>query len=162
MEEFYDAQAQSLLHGHIDVPAPAIDREAFVRNGKYYGYFGPTPALLRIPAMMFASDTYGRWSRISMFSGSLVILAALILLFRRLEQAMSLEGPLWAMSRYILIVSTTIGSPAHKHQFTVSYSVSDLDLFDGLPPVLRHRDLVCPRRERKRRRRHFVDPLPVH
>src|SRR5438132_6222343 len=49
MEEFYDAQAQSLLQGRIDVPAQAIDREAFVRQGKFYGYFGPTPALLRLP-----------------------------------------------------------------------------------------------------------------
>src|SRR5215470_16076828 len=52
LEEFYDAQAQSLLEGHIDVPADAIGPEAFVHGGKSYGYFGPTPALLRLPLEM--------------------------------------------------------------------------------------------------------------
>jgi hypothetical protein len=39
LESFYDAQAQSLLHGRIDVPPEAIATEAFMRNGKAYGYF---------------------------------------------------------------------------------------------------------------------------
>jgi hypothetical protein len=46
---FYDHQAASWLQGHWDVPEAALQGEAFVVNGKVYGYFGPTPALLRIP-----------------------------------------------------------------------------------------------------------------
>ncbi|MEY2879364.1 MAG: hypothetical protein RLZZ15_1744 [Verrucomicrobiota bacterium] len=51
--EFYDFQAVSLLQGRLDVPASAIGGEAFVFEGKYYGYFGPTPALLRLPLVIF-------------------------------------------------------------------------------------------------------------
>lgn len=46
---FYDYQAQSLLHGRLDVPDVAIEGEAFIYKGKTYGYFGPTPAILRLP-----------------------------------------------------------------------------------------------------------------
>jgi hypothetical protein len=110
MEEFYDAQAQSLLHGRIDVVKEAIDREAFVRNGKYYGYFGPTPALARIPLNVLLPGMYGRWSRFSMWLGSAVILASLMLLFRRLEELLQLKGRLWGLLRGTLTVAVALGS----------------------------------------------------
>lgn len=50
---FYDYQADSLLHGRLDVTEEAIGGEAFVFAGKLYGYFGPTPALLRLPFVIF-------------------------------------------------------------------------------------------------------------
>ena len=50
---FYDHQAASWLKGHWDVPESSLQGEAFVVNGKVYGYFGPTPALLRIPQVAF-------------------------------------------------------------------------------------------------------------
>jgi hypothetical protein len=50
---YYENQAQSLLHGHVNVPLTAIGAEAFEIGGKYYGYFGPTPAILRMPIMVF-------------------------------------------------------------------------------------------------------------
>src|SRR5262249_36157155 len=37
LETFYDAQADSLLHGHIDVTPDSIGTESFDRNGKAYG-----------------------------------------------------------------------------------------------------------------------------
>lgn len=49
---FYEYQAESLLHGHIDVPEVALGGESFVVHGKFYGYFGPTPALLRVPLVV--------------------------------------------------------------------------------------------------------------
>lgn len=60
--DFYDYQAASLLAGHLDVPAAALNGEAFVFGGKYYGYFGPTPALLRIPFVLFGVG-FGELSR---------------------------------------------------------------------------------------------------
>jgi hypothetical protein len=110
MEEFYDAQAQSLLHGRIDVVKEAIDREAFVRNGKYYGYFGPTPALARIPLNIVFPGMYGRWSCISMWLGSAVILGAMLLLLHRLEQLLKLNGRLWGLLRCTLLVAVALGS----------------------------------------------------
>jgi hypothetical protein len=110
MEQFYDAQAQSLLHGRIDVVKEAIDREAFVHNGKYYGYFGPTPALPRILLNLLLPGMYGHWSRLSMLLGSAVILASLLLLFRRLEEYLQVQGKLWNLLRGVLIVAVALGS----------------------------------------------------
>jgi hypothetical protein len=77
---FFDYQARSLLEGHLDVPLQAIGGEAFIYGGKYYGYFGPTAALLRIPFAVF-DLAFGQLSRVLMlcyFMGS-VTAAYLIL-----------------------------------------------------------------------------------
>ena len=42
--DFYDYQAASLLQGRLDVPAGVLSGEAFVVDGKTYGYFGIAPA----------------------------------------------------------------------------------------------------------------------
>ena len=48
---FYDVQAHSLLHLHWDVPAKQVAFEGFLVDGKTYVYFGPVPALLRLPVV---------------------------------------------------------------------------------------------------------------
>jgi hypothetical protein len=67
--QFYDGQAHSLLDGQWDVDPLYIDFEAFVRDGKTYGYFGFVPALFRVPIEFlfpdFAFSMTGRWSRLS-------------------------------------------------------------------------------------------------
>jgi hypothetical protein len=78
--EFFDYQAVSLLQGRLDVPAEAIGGEAFVFNGKNYGYFGLTPALLRVPFVIYDLGL-GRLTRafmVAYFAGTL--LAAYLLL----------------------------------------------------------------------------------
>jgi hypothetical protein len=91
LESFYDAQAGSLLHGRIDVPREAIDPEAFLRAGKAYGYFGPAPALARIPLDLLPG-MYARWNRLSMLLASVLAIAMLLLLLRKLEARLPLEG----------------------------------------------------------------------
>lgn len=59
---FYDYQAASFLQGRLDVPEDAIEGEAFEANGKLYGYFGPTPALLRLPFIILGV-AFGKMSR---------------------------------------------------------------------------------------------------
>jgi len=61
---FYDYQARSLLQGRLDVPPEGISGEAFVHEGLSYGYFGPTPALLRIPLELADVGNFAR-SRLS-------------------------------------------------------------------------------------------------
>lgn len=63
---FYDAQARSMIEGHLDVPRAAIGDEAFSFQGKTYGYFGIGPALLRIPVVVAFKNMDGRWSRLMM------------------------------------------------------------------------------------------------
>ena len=65
LNDFYDYQMLSLLEGRLDVPDEAIGGEAFVYAGKLYGYFGMTPALLRLPLVAF-DLAFGQWSRLLM------------------------------------------------------------------------------------------------
>lgn len=62
---FYDYQAASFLEGRLDVPETAVGGEAFEAKGKLYGYFGPTPALLRLPFNV-AGIGFGQLSRLFM------------------------------------------------------------------------------------------------
>lgn len=71
---YYDALGDSLLHGRLDVTRAAIGMEAFVRDGKHYGYFGATPALFRIPLNLLFPGCWGQWSRLSMTAGFIVTL----------------------------------------------------------------------------------------
>src|SRR3954453_9656134 len=61
--QYYDALARNILHRRLDVPLDAIRGEAFIRDGKYYGYFGIAPALLRLPLRFLLPSLNGRWSR---------------------------------------------------------------------------------------------------
>jgi hypothetical protein len=54
---FYENQAHSLLEGRIDVPLAATGDESIRIDGNHYGYFGLTPAILRLPVMVFASSS---------------------------------------------------------------------------------------------------------
>jgi hypothetical protein len=89
---FYDYQARSLLHRRLDVPIEAIDDEAFVVHGKYYGYFGIAPAILRIPfvALNFG---FGELSRIFMLGYFLAFLAAVHCAFLHLHRRVTGTAP---------------------------------------------------------------------
>lgn len=76
---FYDYQALSLMHGRLDVPRQAISGEAFVVRGKSYGYFGVTPALLRLP-FVAAHLGFGELSRSFMIAELAACLVATYLL----------------------------------------------------------------------------------
>src|SRR5205823_9583220 len=69
---FYDAQALSMIDGRFDVPPAAIGDEAFIFQGKAYGYFGIGPALLRIPLVVAFESMEGRWSRMMMIIGTAI------------------------------------------------------------------------------------------
>ena len=85
---FYDFQAVSLLQGRLDVPDEAIGGEAFVVGGKLYGYFGPTPALLRVPFVLF-EFAFGNLSRSFLLA---YLVAALTATYLLLRHAVKLAG----------------------------------------------------------------------
>src|SRR5262249_5502073 len=64
--DFYDAQAHALLHGHWDVARQVLGIEAFVVHGRAYMYFGPVPAILRLPVAAFTHALDGRLTQVSM------------------------------------------------------------------------------------------------
>lgn len=111
---FYDYQAASLLQGRLDVPEDAIGGEAFEFRGKLYGYFGPTPALLRLPFIV-SGFAFGQLSRGFMVAYFLASLVAAYLLFQHARgkmrglQAGSFPPPgPWAVC--VLVGSVGLGS----------------------------------------------------
>jgi hypothetical protein len=107
---FYDYQAISLLHGRLDVPEKAISGEAFVFEGHYYGYFGLTPAILRLPfaAAHLRTGVLSRSFMLGYYAVALVFaFLSLRLCYRRLAGA-DAEPPAWAI--VMLILNAGMGS----------------------------------------------------
>src|SRR5437764_15040240 len=72
----YDSQAEHFLRGDVDVDAEAIGHEATIVNDHVRMYFGPFPALLRIPLNFLYPAGQGTWSRISGFCAGAISLFA--------------------------------------------------------------------------------------
>ncbi len=107
---FYDHQAASLLAGRLDVPEGALSGEAFRFQGKYYGYFGPTPALLRLP-LVLAGVAFGQVSRLYLVFYYLGSLAAAYALLVCASRHLS-RGATWpsAGATVLLVGSAGLGS----------------------------------------------------
>jgi hypothetical protein len=72
----YDSQAEHFLRGDVGVDAAAIAHETMIVNGKVRMYFGPFPALFRVPLNFIYPAEHGKWSRISGFCAGLIALFA--------------------------------------------------------------------------------------
>lgn len=104
---FYDYQAASFLAGRLDVPEPAVSAEAFVFEGKRYGYFGPTPALLRLPfaALHVAPGQLSRCYLLAYFVACLAAVYALLIYATR-----QLGGPsAWPARRDVVLFVGSAG-----------------------------------------------------
>ncbi len=102
----FDSLAQSLLRGSAEVDADAIRWEAFVADGRAYTYFGPWPALFRVPLLWIAPDLAGQWARLSCFVASLLCLGG----FAALVRAMLARNPyLETEHRNFLFVTSLVG-----------------------------------------------------
>jgi hypothetical protein len=73
---FYDAQARSLFHGRWDMPASVLEFERFNVGGKFHMYFGPVPALLRMPVLAVTDAFDGELTRISIIAAGAVLVVA--------------------------------------------------------------------------------------
>ena len=108
--DFYDYQAASLLQGRLDVPEPAISGEAFVVGGRYYGYFGLTPALLRLPLVAYDLG-WGCLSRGLMLGYYLACLvAAYALLCRAAQRLGGAAGQPSAWATVVFTLCVGLGS----------------------------------------------------
>lgn len=54
--EYLSALAAALLQGRLSTPATYLDFECFIIDGQCIGYFGPVPAIARIPVLLFAGS----------------------------------------------------------------------------------------------------------
>ncbi len=107
----YDSQAEHFLRGDVDVDADAIGHEAMIVNGKVRMYFGPFPALLRIPLNFIYPAGHEKWSRISGFCAGLIALFA----FAGLLRTALCSSPLSTRARNWLgnacVIGFVLGSP---------------------------------------------------
>jgi uncharacterized membrane protein len=63
----YDSLAKSLLKFDVTVEEWAISVEKFVKDGRVFMYYGPFPALLRIPQLILFPETSGLLSNLYRF-----------------------------------------------------------------------------------------------
>lgn len=84
---FFDVQALALLHGHLQMPASVLKVEGFREGTNTFMYFGPVPALLRVPVLLFTHSLDGRLSEVYLLAAfvlALVFVAHLLWGVRRL------------------------------------------------------------------------------
>ena len=107
----YDSQAEHFLRGDVGVDSAAIGHETMLVNGKVRMYFGPFPALLRIPLNFVYPAGHGKWSRISGFCAGLIALFA----FAGLVQTALCSSPLSPRARNWIgnacMIGFALGSP---------------------------------------------------
>src|SRR4029077_11276953 len=107
----YDSQAEHFLRGDVDVDAEAIGHEEMSVNDHVRMYFGPFPALVRLPLNFAYPAGRGKWSRISGFCAVVVALFAVAgLVGRALRSSpLSSRGRNWLGNA--CVVGFALGSP---------------------------------------------------
>jgi hypothetical protein len=92
-DDFYDAQARSLLDGHWDVDSLVVQTEGFVVGDEVHTYFGPTPALARMPLLVVTDRFDGRLTTLSMLAAMAVLAVAAFHLDRVIRTAIRGDRP---------------------------------------------------------------------
>src|ERR1039458_4850395 len=82
---FYDVQARSFLHGTGSMPASVLSIEGIRTGGRTDMYFGPVPALFRLPVLIFTHRLDGRLTEPSLLIGFVVALVFASLLSWRVR-----------------------------------------------------------------------------
>jgi len=108
---FYDIQAHSLLHLHWDVPAKQVAFEGFLIDGKTYVYFGPIPALLRLPVVAITDSLDGRLTQVSMLAAFAVAIVFVTRLSWRIRGLVRGDAAvsrleLWVVGGYVFLIAT--------------------------------------------------------
>lgn len=65
---FFELQATALIDGRLSLPTGSMGIEGFVMGDKTFMYFGPFPALLRIPILLVTHDFDGQLTVPSMLA----------------------------------------------------------------------------------------------
>ena len=107
----YDSQAEHFLRGDVGVDAAAIAHETMIVNGKVRMYFGPFPALLRVPLNFIYPVGHGKWSRISGFCAGVIALFAFAGLVRTALRSSPLSSRARNWMGNACMIGFALGSP---------------------------------------------------
>lgn len=108
---FYDLQAHSLLHLHWNVPARPLGIEGFHMDDGSYMYFGPWPAVLRLPIAAVTDGFDGRLTQPSMLLAFVVALVFTARLAWRIRTLVLVDAPVrrveqWVIGAFVFVVGT--------------------------------------------------------
>jgi hypothetical protein len=108
---YYENHGARILQGYLDVDCSAIQWEAFQKDGKCYGYFGPVPSLIRVPlTALFPRGAY-HWTLVSILSGILfTLLAARGLIRDSLESIIQVSSGEKLFIELLLLANIGLGS----------------------------------------------------
>lgn len=96
---FFDAQAHALLAGHLSVSRQVLGIEAFTgRHGHAFMYFGPFPALLRLPIAALGRSPDGHLACLSLLLAWTTAMAALARVAWLIRERML--GPVRVLERH--------------------------------------------------------------
>lgn len=127
---FYDLQGHALLHGHLSLPPGSASFEGFMIGGHTYVYFGPVPALLRFPVLLFTHALDGRLTQLSMLLAFIVLLVAGARVHWRVRQLLRPAAPVCAAERaaaFLLAFSLGAGGvPLFLASWPVVYHEAEL------------------------------------
>ena len=107
----YDSQAEHFLRGDVGVDSAAIAHETMLVNGKVRMYFGPFPALLRVPLNFIYPAGHGKWSRISGFCAGVIALFAFAGLVRTALRSSPLSSRARNWIGNFCMIGFALGSP---------------------------------------------------
>ena len=107
----YDSQSEHFLRGDVGVDSAAIAHETMIVNGKVRMYFGPFPALLRIPLNFIYPAGHGKWSRISGFCAGVIALFAFAGLVRTALRSSPLSSRARNWVGNACVIGFALGSP---------------------------------------------------
>jgi hypothetical protein len=107
----YDSQAEHFLRGDVGVDPAAIAHEMMIVNGKARMYFGPFPALLRVPLNFIYPAGHGKWSRISGFCAGVIALFAFAGLVRTALRSSPLSSRVRNWIGNACMIGFGLGSP---------------------------------------------------
>lgn len=101
--QYFDDQAAAILDGHLWIRDGLLGIEAFRHNGHEYMYFGPLPALLRLPVVAVTDRFYARLGAPSILLAWVIAAVFAAALVWRIRAMVSPER---ALPRWELVVTS--------------------------------------------------------
>lgn len=91
--DFFDVQAQAFLNGDIHLPPGSMGIEGFIHDGQEFQYFGPFPALLRVPVLAITDEFNGRLTLLSMALAFVLMAVMTVRLFWLVRDLVRRDAP---------------------------------------------------------------------
>ncbi len=111
--DFYDLQAQAMMHGHLWVPNGSLGIEGFIHNKHTYTYFGLLLSIVRMPFLLISPTLKGRLTAPSMMTAwalTALVTSMLIWRVRVLLRGSAALGMAETVSLGILVAAVQGGS----------------------------------------------------